>query len=120
MVKAAKNRKIKMKTALGCYLDARSRLGEDHRVTRDWRASVPHWQWLTADFGEFAAGCHDRREVGVPRRPGNALNVEMGAPAPRCMQKSPDGRGLTWLMSGGSVLAYGCCANPCPRFAKPK
>ena len=55
--------------------------------------------------------------LGVERRPGNALNVEIGAPVPRCDQRSPDGRGMAWLWSGGSALAYGCCSRrSCPKI----
>jgi len=53
--------------------------------------------------------CPHQMDIDVERRPGNALNVEIGAPLPRCNRKSPDGRGLVWLMSGGSPLAYGNC-----------
>ena len=66
-------------------------------------------------FGEYSAGCPDRIDLGVERRPANALNVEIGQPMPRCQQQSPDGRGLAWLWSGGSPLAYGqCCRSACP------
>lgn len=34
----------------------------------------------------------------------------------RCSEKSPDGRGLRWLLSGGDPIAYGRCArSDCPR-----
>lgn len=59
--------------------------------------------------------CGHRMALAVERRPGNALNVEIGAPAPRCNRKSPDGRGLAWLLSGGDALAYGhCTPRACP------
>jgi len=54
------------------------------------------------------------------RRPANALNVEIGAPAPRCSLKLPDhwtgsGRSaLRWLGSGGSPLVFGHCSADCP------
>lgn len=49
------------------------------------------------------------------RRPANALNVETGFfPAKRCLLKSPDGRGLVWYLSGGSLFAYGQCNKRCP------
>jgi hypothetical protein len=44
------------------------------------------------------------------------LNVEVGQPHPRCLMRSPDGRGMAWIWSGGSVLAYGLCEGcACPR-----
>jgi len=61
--------------------------------------------------------CPSRRELEVERRPGNALNIEVGTPLPRCTEKSPDGRGMAWVWSGGSLLAYGTCsASECPRL----
>lgn len=74
-------------------------------------------------FVAFAAACHDCHRPNIERRPGNALNVEIGTPLPRCLQKPPDGRGVTcdggtldYLRSGGSVLAYGVCAeSSCPQ-----
>lgn len=59
--------------------------------------------------------CPNRVEPATERRPVNGLNVEIGSPAPRCTRKSPDGRGLIWLLSGGSILAYGRCGAVCPR-----
>ena len=67
-------------------------------------------------FAEFKAACGALWHMEVERRPGNALNVEIGAAADRCSLQSPDGRGLAWFLSGGSKLAYGtCCASACPR-----
>jgi hypothetical protein len=81
-----------------------------------WRmASVPPWQFRVR-FDDLCAVCPDRVDLPVERRPGNALNVEIGTPLPRCAQRSPDGRGLAWIASGGSWLAYGHCrASACPR-----
>lgn len=103
-----------MRTALSMYLESRERLGEVHPTTKEWRAAVPAWQWSCAAHGDFAQGCDQRQQESVERRPANALNLEIGAPRPRCLMKSPDGRGLAWLRSGGSVLAYGICVAPCP------
>lgn len=55
----------------------------------------------------------------LERRPGNALNVEVGQPAPRCLLKtewSDRISGYRWLASGGSLLVFGPCdiAN-CPK-----
>jgi len=56
----------------------------------------------------------------LPRRPGNALNIEVGSPLARCKLKLPshwpkDGPGAArWLMSGGSPLVFGpCCPTGC-------
>ena len=59
--------------------------------------------------------CPHRMELDVERRPANALNIEIGTPVPRCKLKSPDGRGMIWILSGGSRLAYGVCSNVCPK-----
>lgn len=75
-------------------------------------------------WGSYSARCSNRVEPRLERRPGNALNIEIGSPAPRCLHQPPDGRGVTrdggtldWLRSGGSVLAYGRCeAENCPRL----
>ena len=55
------------------------------------------------------------------RRPGNALNIEIGAPLPRCRLKMPDnwtgsGRSsLRWIASGGDLTVFGpCTPNACP------
>jgi hypothetical protein len=66
-------------------------------------------------FAAFKESCAALWPIEVERRPGNALNLEVGAAADRCSLQSPDGRGLAWLLSGGSKLAYGvCCAAACP------
>ncbi len=68
--------------------------------------------------GTAVRKCPYRRELRTPRRPVNGLNVEIGSPQDRCMLRSPDGRGLAWVLSGGSALAYGYCyPNSCPRGA---
>lgn len=77
-----------------------------------------------SDFGSFSAVCRSRREQRIERRPGNALNIEIGTPMARCLLQPPDGRGVTkdggtldWLRSGGSELDYGaCCAESCPKL----
>lgn len=67
-------------------------------------------------FEELSRICPSRMALGIPRRPANALNVEIGQPMNRCKERSPDGRGAIWLLSGGSPLAYGLCACAgCPR-----
>jgi hypothetical protein len=92
------------------------------------RARRAHWinQEVTArlqpvaqDFESFASACKSRIELDTPRRPGNALNIEIGTPAPRCMNKRPDhwGESMTairWLASGGDALVLGVCSRSCP------
>ena len=76
---------------------------------------VPSWQF-SVWFSDLAPHCPDRFAPSLERRPANALNVEIGTPLLRCLQRSPDGRGLAWKASGGSVLAYGVCGGAqCPR-----
>lgn len=78
-------------------------------------AALPAWQMRTR-FADLAPLCPSRLAVDVERRPANALCLEIGAPLPRCRERSPDGRGDAWLASGGSPLAYGHCdAGACPR-----
>lgn len=65
--------------------------------------------------------CPHLIELPTSRRPGNALNVEIGTPAPRCKLKPPkewpaNNPGvLRWLLSGGTPLVLGCCTpRMCP------
>jgi len=69
--------------------------------------------------------CSHLVEVDVPRRPANALNVEVGTPLPRCKLKAPEewrGREprsgfslvIRWLGSGGSPFVLGACTPNCP------
>lgn len=83
-------------------------------------AQVPAWQWRLpgGHWPEMAVQCCNRVQPLLERRPSNALNVEIGAPAARCLYRPPDGRGVTrdggtmdYLRSGGSILAYGVCAQ---------
>jgi hypothetical protein len=69
--------------------------------------------------------CPHRIELELERRPGNALNVEIGAPAPRCINKRPDhwaklgvNSSFRWLASGGSALVFGLCTYCCRRKEK--
>lgn len=72
--------------------------------------------WFGVHFAELCDRCPSARFPELPMRPGNALNIEIGTPMPRCLEQSPDGRGVAWLLSGGSVLAYGICGRrECPR-----
>jgi hypothetical protein len=67
----------------------------------------------------LAVPCSARVELGIERRGANALNIEIGAPSPRCMNKRPEhwpasASALRWLASGGTALVLGACSNPCP------
>jgi hypothetical protein len=65
--------------------------------------------------------CHELVEAEFLRRPSNALNVEPMQPGPRCRLRTPehwkgkDPRASRWLLSGGSPLVLGPCAQPCPK-----
>ena len=74
---------------------------------------VPRFQ-IDAYWDDVEKLCSQRVQLPVPRGV-NAHNTEPQQPAPRCLYRSPDGRGLAWRNSGGSVLAYGrCCKAWCP------
>lgn len=72
----------------------------------------------TAAFRRFAAACRHCVEPTPERRPGNALNIEVGRPAARCMMRTPEHwpEGVTagrWLASGGSPYVLGRCSRSC-------
>lgn len=72
-----------------------------------------------AKFGEFAEQCECRVVVPLERRPGNALNLEVGTPAARCRMLTPvhwkGASAFRWLASGGSPLVLGQCERrACP------
>ena len=73
-------------------------------------------------FHIYREGCTARLRGEIERRPGNALNVEIGAPIDRCLDKRPhtwhEGSvsGVRWLASGGDPLIFGPCAPTCPRL----
>ena len=83
-------------------------------------AQVPAGQWAAhgGHWAELSLHCGNRVDPGIERRPANALNIEIGSASPRCLFRSPDGRGLAWLLSGGSVLAYGTCVQSCCERAR--
>ena len=65
--------------------------------------------------------CKSRLELAVAKRPVNGLNIEIGTPAARCINKPPvnsagvKANAFRWLLSGGSELAFGvCCQATCP------
>lgn len=63
--------------------------------------------------------CPHLIESQIERRPGNALNLEIGASACRCLLKTPKNWGSMpasrWLDSGGSVFVFGPCSSVCPK-----
>ena len=102
-----------MITILGMALDC-AESGDRQRAARMLWEQVPAWQ-VKGNWKDAANICGQRVDPSLERRPCNGLNVEIGSPSPRCLSKSPDGRGLLWYFSGGSVLAYGVCSqNDCP------
>jgi hypothetical protein len=73
----------------------------------------------TKRFQDFAATCKSRLVSHIERRPGNALNIEIGQAIDRCALKRPahwpESMGaLRWLSSGGSCLVFGNCSCDCP------
>ncbi len=83
---------------------------------RTWE-SVPPVQW-DIYWHDISPLCPSRL-VPDKVKQRNALRIELlPDDGPRCSRMSPDGRGLTWFMSGGSTLAYGKCERrTCPRCA---
>ena len=64
-------------------------------------------------------GCRARLQPALERRPCNALNVEIGQPSERCIDRAPAhlrGMGLRWLASGGDMFVFGRCSFAvCPK-----
>lgn len=64
--------------------------------------------------------CKHYAEPTLERRPGNALNLEIGTPMPRCLLKRPEhwpetASTLRWLGSGGGLFVFGPCTRQyCP------
>ena len=76
---------------------------------------LPAWQ-MRLRWDELSPHCPSSMRPELMRRPGNALNIEIGEPSKRCSLLSPDGKGMRWIASGGSALAYGLCTKrKCPR-----
>jgi hypothetical protein len=98
------------------WMDAHPEAKQD-QVMRAYEEIPP--KWFAVHYAELREKCPSRRGMIVERRPANALNIEIGQPMDRCLEKSPDGRGMAWLWSGGSLLAYGLCegCKACPRAA---
>lgn len=77
--------------------------------------TVPSFQW-DIYWRELARLCPSTIQPR-PAKQRNALRIEiLPDSGPRCSRRSPDGRGLIWLLSGGDPLSYGvCCERACPR-----
>ncbi len=72
-----------------------------------------------AELARIMVACKSRIELPLSRRPANALNVEIGAPAPRCLNKRPSHwpptvGAVRWKASGGDALVFGRCSRNCP------
>lgn len=82
--------------------------------------AVPPWQFAIW-HDELSPLCPSRLALQPGsdyRRQRNALRIEIVPSSSRCSRRSPDGRGLAWLLSGGSPIAYGeCRVAKCPRAA---
>lgn len=68
-----------------------------------------------------SSACGQCVSAPLPRRRGNVVAVEVGAPVPRCRLKlpghwrGPGASSLRWLGSGGSPLVFGpCTPGRCP------
>jgi hypothetical protein len=81
---------------------------------------VPAHQWALNGgwWGDLAKHCGNRMEVPIEPRFMNRLSINIMPPSARCLYRSPDGRGLAWLKSGGEVVAYGCCEQQQCEHAK--
>lgn len=71
-------------------------------------------------FDELRPVCGYRQGAPLERRPANALALEHFPFFDRCTAQPPDGRGLAWLLSGGSILAYGHCDRASCPLALPE
>ena len=85
-------------------------------------SQVPAHQWACpgGHWPELATHCANRVEVKQESRFMNRLSINVMSPLPRCLYRSPDGRGLAWLKSGGEVEAYGRCEQSACEKAQPK
>lgn len=70
-------------------------------------------------FSVVRESCGSRVQTELQRRPSNALNLEIGQPMARCMNKRPDHwpesmSALRWIGSGGGAFVLGPCDGLCP------
>jgi hypothetical protein len=84
-----------------------------------WALATVQARLERAERQRQAATCGSRVELPTPRRPANALNLEVGAPMTRCLSKRPShwpasASSLRWIASGGDALVFGVCSADCP------
>lgn len=110
-----------MVTTMQVYLDAIAAGPRGRDVAYETLPLIPASQ-VRIYFDDFAPVCPDFVAPSLERRPGNALNLEVGAPMRRCRQRTPESWGdadpgaRRWLHSGGSPLVLGLCSGrSCPR-----
>jgi hypothetical protein len=96
------------------WLEAHSEATSEQK--RQLLDQVPAWQWATpgGHWYDLSKHCSNRVDPALERRPANALCIEIGTPMPRCLFREPGGSkegrsNLAYLLSGGSILAYGIC-----------
>lgn len=84
-------------------------------------AGVPQQQWSVpgGHFDDLAQHCCNRVDIRREPRFMNRLSINVMAPQPRCLFRSPDGRGLAWMKSGGELEAYGRCEQAHCEHTKP-
>lgn len=76
--------------------------------------AIPPYQWRIY-LTELAPLCPQQKYPADNAKNPSALHIDAMEPHARCTEKSPDGRGLIWWLSGGSLMAYGPCDSDCPR-----
>lgn len=93
----------------------------DAEQKRQLLAQVPAGQWACpgGHWDELSKHCCNRVEIREEPRFMNRLGFYRMKPQDRCLFRSPDGRGLAWIRSGGDALAYGSCEQQHCERAKP-
>lgn len=91
------------------YIDSHRDLTQPQR--QELLNQIPAQQWADPNghWRELSEHCCQRVEVQEEPRFMNRLGFYRIQPLPRCLFRSPDGRGLAWLKSGGEVESYGRC-----------
>lgn len=97
-----------MITAIGLAVQAHDTDAATSQAILDSLDTGARWQ-VELRFDEVSAICSNRVSREQLRRPGNRMSFEATIATDRCLRQSPDGRGATWLLSGGDALAYGAC-----------
>jgi hypothetical protein len=117
LIRAANN--AKSINAIGFWRQAVRRAMRLSKIGRACRAILSHAEWLRR-----APSCGSRLQSPLLARRGNALNIEIGASAARCLNKRPRewaGRGasaLRWIASGGSPFVFGQCNAQCGQITR--